>query len=133
MKRTILIISTIILLGGLVHIGIGLSGGLSLELLWFISAGLALVLIASINYLALNIPLWSIPVFLVVLLTNLLSAILLGLLLRFMLAPQVVLLFLLLCAEIVLTIWSYRRMRGTKSRTRQGATKPYNVPASPIN
>jgi hypothetical protein len=110
MTQAILILSAIVLLGGVMHIGLGLSRGLTLDHLWFTSAGLALMLIAFINYLALTIPAWSAPVFLVVLLTNLLGMIFLGLLLFFLRAPHVALLFLLLVAETILTIWSYSQM-----------------------
>ena|SRR5690242_1689952 len=107
MTQAVLILSTIILLGGMIHIGLGLSRGLTLDQLWFTAAGLALMLIAFINYLSLNIHSWSVPVFLVVLLTNLLGTVLLGLVLFFLRAPHVALLFLLLVAETILTIWSY--------------------------
>jgi hypothetical protein len=107
MQEAMLIIAAIILLGGMIHIGLGLSKGLTLDRLWFTSAGLALILIAFINYLVLNINSWSVNVFLVVLLTNLLGSILLGLVLFFLRAPHVALLFLLLVAETVLMIWSY--------------------------
>lgn len=107
MKQAILMIAAILLLGGIIHMGLGLSRGLTLDSLWFTSAGLALMLGAFINYLVLNITSWSVTVFLVVLLTNLLGSILLGLILFFFRAPHVALLFLLLVAETVLIIWSY--------------------------
>lgn len=112
MKKAILIIAAIVLLGGIVHIGLGVAhmllvGGLVLDVLWFTSAGFALGYIACINYLVITAVPTQTRFFVLGHITNILSSILLGLILIKLPAPHVALLFLLLVAETVLVIWSH--------------------------
>lgn len=109
MKKAILIVAAILVLGGVIHIGLTplLYGGLTLNALWFSSAGLALILMACINYLVITVKPWQARFFAVGHLSNILGSVLLGLLLIFLPAPHVALLFLLLVAETVLVIWSH--------------------------
>jgi len=113
MKRTILIIAGVVLLGGIIHCGIGLSplffGRLTLNHLWFTAAGMSLILIAFINYLVVNIKSWQISFFVVGHITNILGSILLGAILCFLPAPHIALLFLLLVAETVLVVLLHSR------------------------
>jgi hypothetical protein len=108
MKKAILIIATIIFLGGVIHIGLTplLYGRLTLNALWFSSAGLALIYAACINYLVITAKPWQARFFAVGHMSNLLGSVLLGLILLFLPLPHVALLLLLLMAETVLVIWS---------------------------
>ncbi len=98
MKKAILIIAAIIFLGGVIHIGLTplRYGGLTLNALWYSSAGLALIFAACINYLVSTAKPWQARFFAVGHMSNMLGSVLLGL----------ILLLLLLVAETVLVIWS---------------------------
>jgi hypothetical protein len=108
MKKAILIIAAVLFLGGVIHIGLTplLYGGLTLNALWYSSAGLALMFAACINYLVITATPWQARFFAVGHLSNILGSVLLGLILLFLPAPHVALLFLLVVAETVLVIWS---------------------------
>jgi hypothetical protein len=109
MKKAILIIAAILLLGGVIHIGLTplLYGGLTLNALWFSSAGLALIFAAFINYLVITAKPWQVRFFAVGHMSNILGSVLMGLILIFLPAPHVALLLILLVAETVLVIWSH--------------------------
>ncbi|GLV60860.1 hypothetical protein KDH_76790 [Dictyobacter sp. S3.2.2.5] len=89
MKKAILIIAAILLLGGIIHMALTplIYGALTLNALWFASAGFSLILLAFINYLVVNItPRGS--VFAVGYISNVLGALLLALVLYFLRAPM---------------------------------------------
>jgi hypothetical protein len=108
MKKAILIIAAVLFLGGVIHIGLTplLYGGLTLNALWYSSAGLALMFAAGINYLVITATPWQARFFAVGHLSNILGSVLLGLILLVLPAPHVALLLLLVVAETVLVIWS---------------------------
>lgn len=116
MKKALLSIAALILLGGIVHIGLGVAhmilvSGLVLDVLWFTSAGFALVYNAFINYLVSTAVPTQTRFFVLGHITNMLSSIMLGLILVKFPAPHVALLFLLLVAETVLVIWTHMQVK----------------------
>lgn len=116
MKKALLSIAALILLGGIVHIGLGVAhmilvNGLVLDVLWFTSAGFALVYNAFINYLVSTAVPTQTRFFVLGHITNMLSSIMLGLILVKFPAPHVALLFLLLVAETVLVIWTHMQVK----------------------
>ncbi|WP_126603020.1 hypothetical protein [Dictyobacter aurantiacus] len=116
MKKTLLGIAALLLLGGMVHIGLGIAqmiwvSGLVLDVLWFTSAGFALVYIAFINYLVTTAGPTQTRFFVIGHTTNILGCILLGLILIKLPAPHVALLFLLLVAETGLMIRTHMQVK----------------------
>ncbi|HLZ58140.1 MAG TPA: hypothetical protein VKR06_14460 [Ktedonosporobacter sp.] len=135
MKRAILIIAAIVLLGGVIHIGLGLAhallvSGLTLDVLWFTSAGLALICIACINYLVITIVPGQTRFFVPGHITNILGSILLGLILLKLPAPHVALLFILLVAETVLIIWSHIKAVHPSASKNRKALSSASLPIS---
>jgi hypothetical protein len=107
MKKIILVIAAIIFLAGIIHISLAFpfDRALTLNALWFASAGLALILIACINYMVVNTEAHAATFFVFGHSANILTTILMGFILAFLPAPHVIVLFVLLILETALVIW----------------------------
>lgn len=106
MRKLILTIATLIFIIGVLHIVVTpiTYQGYTIDDLWFASAGLALIFLAFLNYILMNIKQKQTKIFVVCHVANMLLTILVSLLLTFAFAPHIILLFVLLVLETLLVI-----------------------------
>jgi hypothetical protein len=106
MRKLILTIAAFIFIIGVLHIVVTpiTYQGYTIDDLWFASGGLALIFIAFLNYILMNIKQRETKVFIVCHVANMLVTILVSLLLTFVLAPHIIFLFVLLVLETLLVI-----------------------------
>ncbi|MDF2650879.1 MAG: hypothetical protein K0Q73_6684 [Paenibacillus sp.] len=106
MRKLILTIATVIFIIGVLHIVVTpiTYQGYTIDDLWFASAGSALIFLAFLNYILMNIKQRQTKIFVVCHVANIMFTILVSLLLTFAFAPHIILLFVLLVLETLLVI-----------------------------
>ncbi|WJH34469.1 hypothetical protein N6H14_32445 [Paenibacillus sp. CC-CFT747] len=106
MRKSIVTIAIVIFIIGVLHIVVTPIAyqGYTIDDLWFASAGLALIFVAFLNYILMNIKQRQTKIFVVCHVANTLLTILVSLLLTFAFAPHIIILFVLLVLETLLVI-----------------------------